>query len=271
MNSQAFDCWWRMSRANGPIVAAAIHCGHDLRPDLAPFMNLSEKDRFREEDPYTDQWRFVAPTRIICRHSRFGLDVNRPLEKSVYRRPEDSWGLKVWNEDLREESVQTSLQQYKDFYRDAERLFRKLERRHHAFLVLDLHSYNHRREGPNAEAEDPEANPEINLGTGSMDRDYWGPVAERFLSEAREFNFLGRRLDVRENVRFQGGEFPAWVHRTFPRTGCALAIEVKKFFMDEWTGAVDPCQLAAIRQLLASILPPLFDELRTFARRRVAA
>jgi N-formylglutamate deformylase len=271
MEKESFETWWRMSEPRGPVVAAALHCGHQLRPDLQPLMNLTESERLREEDPYTDQWRFIAPTRVICLHSRFGLDLNRPPPKAIYRRPEDSWGLQVWQGDLPEESALRSMADYGAFYQGMERLLRELERRHRAFLILDLHTYNHRRGGPEAPPEDPAANPEINLGTGTMDREYWAPLADRFLAEARKFDFFGRHLDVRENVRFFGGEFPAWVHRTFPRTGCALAIEVKKFFMDEWTGAVDVRQLIALRQLLASTIPPLMDELSAIARRRIAA
>lgn len=271
MRKHAFRTWWRMSEPRGPIVAAAIHSGHGLRSDLEPLMNLGEAERFREEDPYTDQWRFIAPTRLISLHSRFGMDLNRPPEKSVYRRPEDSWGLPVWKQDLPEESIRQSMADYAAFYRAAGHLFRELERRYHAFLVLDIHTYNHRRAGPDAPPEDPDANPEINLGTGTMNRDYWAALPDRFLAETRKFNFLGRQLDVRENVRFFGGEFPAWIHRTFPGTGCALAIEVKKFFMDEWTGAVDIQQLLAVRQLLASVIPPLMDELDHIARRKTAA
>src|SRR5690606_23885341 len=126
--------------------------------------------RLREEDPHTDQWRFVAPTRLICLHSRFGLDLNRPPEKAVYRRSEDCWGLEVWKQVLPEESVRKSMADYAAFYRSAENLFRELERRYGAFVVLDLHTYNHRRAGPDAEPEDPSANPEINLGTRTMDR-----------------------------------------------------------------------------------------------------
>ena len=54
----------------------------------------------------------------------------------------------------------------------------------------------------------------------------------------------GRPLDVRENVRFKGRQLAAFVHERFPTTGCALAIEVKKTFMDEWTGVVDEEHLA---------------------------
>jgi hypothetical protein len=66
---------------------------------------------------------------------------------------------------------------------------------------------------------------------------------------------------VRENVKFKGGQFPAWVHQTFPGSGCALAIEVKKFFMDEWTGKPDRDLIGAIRDALRSTVPGVLQEL----------
>ena len=100
-------------------------------------------------------------------------------------------------------------------------LFRDLQERHGRFFVFDLHAYNHRRAGPDAPAADPEANREVNIGTGTMDRAYWAPVVDRFIADLRSFDFLGRHLDVRENVKFVGRGFPRFVHETFPRTGCA--------------------------------------------------
>ena len=77
------------------------------------------------------------------------------------------------------------------------------------------------------------------------------------------FDFLGRHLDVRENVKFRGGQFSRWIHQTFPESGCALAIEFKKFFMDEWTGEPDKTQLEAIRQALQSTVPGILETLET--------
>ena len=40
------------------------------------------------------------------------------------------------------------------------------------------------------------------------------------------------------------------MHR-YPGQGCAIAIEFKKFFMDEWTGEPDPRELDAMRRFIA--------------------
>jgi hypothetical protein len=95
-----------------------------------------------------------------------------------------------------------------------------------------------------------------------MDRTRWAPVVEKFLTDLRGFDFLGRQLDVRENVRFQGGYFSHWVHQTFPNSACVLSIEVKKFFMNEWSNELDTVQLDAIRCALESTVPGVLDALK---------
>ena len=136
-----------------------------------------------------------------------------------------------------------------------------IEARHGRFVVFDLHSYNHRRSGPEGPPADPAANPDVNVGTGTMVRERWAPLIDRFIQDLNSFDFLGRHLDVRENVRFRGGNFPRWSHQQFPQTGCALAIEVKKFFMNEWTGEADYQQLRAIRLALESTVSGVLEEL----------
>ena len=59
----------------------------------------------------------------------------------------------------------------------------------------------------------------------------------------------------------KGGNFPKWIHDNFPSTGCALAIEVKKFFMDEWTGEVNDKRLKLLKRALESTVPGVLEEL----------
>ena len=39
----------------------------------------------------------------------------------------------------------------------------------------------------------------------------------------------------------------------YPGRGCAIALEFKKFFMDEWSGEPDPDEVAAMRAFIAHI------------------
>ena len=124
--------------------------------------------------------------------------------------------------------------------------FSTLSRMRGPFVVLDVHSYNHRRAGPDAPPAPAEHNPDVNVGTGTLDRTRFGATADRFIAKLREAQVAGRPLDVRENVRFRGGYFSRWVHEQYPGRGCALAIEFKKTFMDEWTGIVDDDHVAQL-------------------------
>ena len=240
-----------------PLVAAAIHAGHEVRDELVDRMAISEPDRLREEDPFTDRWTVVAGNRIVVHASRFEVDLNRPRDKAIYLRPEDAWGLQVWKTELPNALADNSLALYDAFYRKAEELFSELVRRHGYFLVLDLHSYNYRRNGPAGPREPAEANPEVNIGTGNLNRERWGPVVDGLMQDLSSFDYLGRGLDVRENVKFKGGYFSRWIEERFGGAGCAIAVEFKKFFMDEWTGRPDPSQLEAVKAALLASIPGL--------------
>jgi N-formylglutamate amidohydrolase len=157
--------------------------------------------------------------------------------------------------------INRSLAQYDTFYSEIQNLFTHFTAQFGRFVVFDLHSYNHRRNGPNDSTADPAQNPEVNVGTGTMNRKQWALLIEQFMTDLRAFDFLGRHLDVRENIKFRGGHLACWTHQTFPESACVLAIEFKKFFMDEWTGEPDQLKLDTIRQALQSTVPGIFESL----------
>ena len=85
-----------------------------------------------------------------------------------------------------------------------------------------------------------------------MPRDQWAFLLDPLIEAMRGFDFNGRQLDVRENIAFQGkGEQTRFVHERYPGRGCAIALEFKKFFMDEWSGEPDPAELDAMRRFIA--------------------
>jgi hypothetical protein len=87
-----------------------------------------------------------------------------------------------------------------------------------------------------------------------MPREEWAFLVDPLMEAMRAFDFNGRRLDVRENVAFEGrGEQTHFVHQRYPERGCAIALEFKKFFMDEWSGEPDLAEVAATRALVAHI------------------
>lgn len=251
---------FELSVGDCPLVAAAIHAGHALRPAIAELVALDEAVRLREEDPFTDELARLAPTHFFGRRSRFEVDLNRPREQAVYKKPEDAWGLSVWREPLPNAVVAESLANYDLFYKTAHTVLHELICRHGRVVVLDIHSYNHCRDGRGCAADETE-NPEVNIGTGSLDRTAWGPLVDRFIADLRAFDAGGRRLDVRENVKFFGGHFAKWIHAMFPGQTCAIAVEFKKTFMDEWTGQPDEARVDHLARALAMTFDPIRESL----------
>jgi len=254
---------WDCTIGDEPLVATAIHDGHEVRDEMRSLLKISESDRLREEDPYTGRLATIFSTHIIPKRSRFEVDLNRPRDKAVYVEPEDAWGLDIWKQKPGSDFVNQSLSLYDEFYEELHRIYSDKTEKFNAFVVLDLHSYNHRRNGSDAEPEDPAENPEINIGTGSMNRERWAPVVDRFISDLRDFDFAGRHLDVRENVKFKGANHALWTHERFRDSGCVLAVEFKKIFMDEWTGKLDADMFALMTEALRSTITGVLEEIKT--------
>lgn len=241
-------------------MASALHAAHALGDEAARQLVLAEADRLREEDPHTDRWaRALAPSCILALRSRFEVDFNRPRDRSVYRGPEDAWGLRLWEAGPPEALVERSRAAYVAFYSE---VLDFLERKAEAgpVCLLDLHAYCHRRAGPEGPQADPAGNPEINLGTATV-QPRFRPLISRLGADLAAFDFEGRSLDVRENVKFRGGVFVRSVNELLGERGCAVAIEVKKIYIDEWSGELDSGRFEAIGEALGSAVPGVIEEL----------
>lgn len=255
----------------GQLVATAIHTGHDVRAELAELMVLDEETRLREEDPYTDRIGQHLPTRVVVHRSRFEVDLNRDREHSVYREPDDCWGLDVWRDaPLAEEHAEASRRIHDAFYEELARVLDVVAARG-PFVVYDVHSYNHRRAGADAPDEPEEDNPEVNVGTGSLDRVRFGPVVDALVTALASREVEGRGIDVRENVKFKGAHLARWVHGRYPGVGCALALEFRKTFMDEWTGELDQSRVDSLAEALASTAEPVLAALSALDARGQAS
>ncbi|MFW5856467.1 MAG: N-formylglutamate amidohydrolase [Planctomycetota bacterium] len=239
-----------------PLLTVALHGGHAVRPEVAAALALDPLARLREEDPCTDALAACWPAHLVATRSRFEVDLNRPRDRAVYRTPEDAWGLHVWTAPPPEGLVARSLALFDRFHAAADAAVRRRIDRWGACVVIDLHSYNHRRAGPDGPPADPAAAPDANLGTESLPA-RWRPLAKRFAADLARATLAGRPLVVAENTPFRGGAFVRRLHRDFGDRVCAIALEWKKVWMDEWTGAVDRTAFATLRTLLSTTLPPL--------------
>lgn len=238
-----------------PVLALAIHHGHQVPPALERFTSISDIDRYREEDPYTGQFAQYFSNHIIVETSRFAVDLNRRREQCVYLEPEDAWGLKTRNSELPEALYDDLLASYDDWYNTLVYQIERLLNLHPFLIVLDLHSFNHRRGGPDAEPDPQSENPDIILGRSNMAKAFY-PYVEDLREHLDGKTLWEKQLDVRCDVKFPGGQLARFLHATFPGRLICLSIEFKKIFMNEWTGKLNPVSLYAFRNLfLTETLP----------------
>ncbi|MDQ3617411.1 MAG: N-formylglutamate amidohydrolase [Pseudomonadota bacterium] len=231
---------WEITLGDGPVIATAIHDGHYMRDSLQPWLAIDEEQRRREEDPLTGVLTTVGDTQVRVRASRFQVDLNRPRDKAISADPADTWGLQVWHSEPSTVELERSLADHDRFYATIRTLMDATIERYGRVLVLDVHSYNHRRDGPEAAPAHPVENPEIDLGITTLDPDRYGDVVARFTRALRDSPVAGRAPDVRANVRYEGGgHFPEWLYATYGEQVCAISLEYKKIYMDEWTAQAD--------------------------------
>lgn len=253
MNHSFFE----IENRSTPIIATAIHDGHFIKEELRSFMLLNEQERAREEDPYTAFMIADLPvTKIKVSSSRFQLDLNRFKDKAIYEKPEDAWGLSVW-ENLSEEEKSQLHADYDIFYDSVKQLLDATINEHGYALILDIHTYNHRRDDAFTEA-DAEANPEINMGT-FYNTEKWKALCSDYTKFLTQQNF-----DARENVKFKGGAFAQWMIKNYNDKICVLSVEFKKTFMDEWTGIVNVPHLLRLQGLLSQSVEFLRDEVKKY-------
>ena len=241
------------------IVCTAIHNGHGLEPLIAANMALNENERLYEEDPHTGYFTEICGNRVIVKHSRFEIDINRPPEKAFYAKPDQAWGLNVRKKEPAIAERELAMSNYQRFYDEVHEMISKLLEKHKRIFVYDLHSYNHQRQGAGMPYDDPAKNPEIILGTNNMP-DKFMPLVEMVQKQLVSEDFFGQRLDVRINVKFDGGQFSRWLHNSFPDQVVCIALEFKKIFMDEWSGEVDWEKALRLREILSTTFPIIREE-----------
>lgn len=246
---------WDIVVSAGPVLVTAIHAGHHIRGEIAELLALSPTERLREEDPLTDYFLGLGDCIVRANRSRFEVDLNRPSERAVYIDPEDSWGLKVWSSAPSDDDIARSRAIHAAFYAEIEQLVEAMIAAHGRILVIDIHSYNHRRDGAIGDPADPAGNPDIDVGATTLDRAVYGHLLDRFVTRLGAAPFKGGTADARVNVRWpDGGNFPEWLHGRYGEAACVMTLEYKKVFMDEWTGEADILALQQLRHGLAIAL-----------------
>ena len=231
----------------------AMHCGNVVRQEILDIMEVSKDDRFREEDPFTDYFIQDLPIQIYVCDSRFEYDVNRERYRAVYQTPDMAWGLNVLKRPLKRDELNRSLEKYDEFHNFMDIVTNYLLKKNKYALLLDIHAYNYQREKRLSWFED--SKPVINIGTGAVNRQIFGDVINDFINRLKKIKILSHEIYVGENVLFKGGYLSRRLLKKHYNNLLFIAIEFKKFFMDEWSGELD-------KETLNNFLPEFQKEIQ---------
>ena len=235
------------------LLAFAIHNGHQLPSELQDSCGIDEATRLREEDPFTGGFAELFDNHVVVATSRFAVDLNRSMDKAVYLKPEDAWGLPVRNCELESAIIEELQEAYQAWYRMVQYQIDRLLTLHPRLLILDLHSYNHHRGGIDAAYDPQSQNPDIIIGRSNLSQEFY-PQIEKLRCTLDGVPYQGGTLDCRCDVKFSGGNFSRWLNNRYGSSAICLAIEFKKTFMDEWSGKLNLEAYSELKQLFLAAI-----------------
>jgi len=224
-------------REPAEVLGVALHAGNRVRSEMEEIMEVSREERFREEDPYTDRFVKDFPMQLIALDSRFEYDLNREMESAIYPFHKRKWGLQIWKRPLTPDERKKTLLKYREFHALLDMVINFILESCRMAILFDVHSFCYQRERRQEWWKDE--HPEVNLGTRSINRDYFAPRIEAFLEHISRTRVDGHRIRVAENAVFPGGYLTRKFARSHEKEVLVLAIEYKKIFMDEHTGQLE--------------------------------
>lgn len=227
-----------------PYVCTAIHAGHKMDKHIESLCLISEKDRFKEEDPYTDKLIDSFPITIVAHYSRYEYDLNRSHSKCIYT---EAWGELVWSQPLTLLQMDEIKSKHIAYYELLHELILYLETRFGGSILFDVHSYNWQiRQHLNA--------PVFNLGTYYINATKWSNIMEVLKDNLLNIELPNIDVSIMSDVVFQGEGYQAeYVNTNFSNT-LLLPIEVKKVFMDEHSGSLFPIVFERLQEGIHSAI-----------------
>ncbi len=247
-------------RAPAGPAGIALHTGRRIREELHSILEVSDTDRFREEDPGTERLIETLPIQIIAQDSRFEYDLNRAIERTIPLTPETAWGLKVWKRPLTDAEKETSLAKYREFHRLMEIVSDFMVSRGRPAYIFDLHSYCYQKNGNQPWHQDPQ--PDLNLGTMSINQCRFRKAIDTLLSELRMITIEGRKIRVAENELFLGGHLARKLCARHHSQLAVFAVEFKKLYMDEWSGEFNQDNFAELTSNFYRVLDNFITAVR---------
>ncbi|MEN8116647.1 MAG: N-formylglutamate amidohydrolase [Bacteroidota bacterium] len=216
----------------------ALHSRNKIRPEIIKKLAVSKKERFCDEDPYTELFIKKFPIQIIARDSRFEYDLNRDRENCIYKEYKRKWHLQVWDKTLSKKEKEISCLKFDEFFELTDMVCEYLLRQNKFVVLFDMHSFCFQRSEQTEWFNNPK--PEINIGTKASNRTLFLPLIQKFQKSLSKTQIDNKKIRVEENKIFNGGYLSRRIGQKYYNNVLTFALEYKKLFMNEITGQLYP-------------------------------
>lgn len=244
----------RVKEYDKPLIGLAIHAGHRVREELLSKMSIDERDRHYEEDTRVEEFISDFPIQMIGLDSRYEYDLNRVREKSVYMKPFESWGKKVWQTPPTKDEREISYTKHDEFHELLDFLIEQTIERNARALIFDMHTYNYQRASFAGRGSEL---PVFNVATSENDRKRYGKILDLLVNELKNVQLDGIEITANENDIFKKDGAVAMSIDKNHTESLVLPIEIKKIYMNEETGESNDHQIAILHSAFAEIGPKL--------------
>ncbi len=233
-----------------PLVGLAPHAGRQVREELHMKMAIEETERRTEEGPATDDFVSSYPIQMIALDSRYEYDIDRPREESVYLKPFQSWGKKVWRTPPTKDELTISYQKYDEFHELFDFMIEQFTGMFGKLVCFDLHTYSPKRP---AFVGKTGALPMFCLATTEAERKKFKEPIEFILSQMNKVNLPGGGSGAKENDPFK--KEGALVRELSEKYSDSLflSIDIKNNYLHEETGDLEQGIVGPLTDLFGSL------------------
>ena len=183
------------------ILLLTIHSGHWVDQRIKKKLNLTDKERYYQEDLGTDLvYKNLVLEKsgiwINTKQSRFVCDLNRNKENSICRNDSMTWKTKVWKSPLSKREVNEIEQFFLEFYFTLDKILQT----HQFNIIFDGHSMRNEI-----------GRPDISFGTKYIPTFYM-PIVKSMQRRLVKFGYK----NVKFNTPFKGGYILRWLQEKHP-------------------------------------------------------
>jgi N-formylglutamate amidohydrolase len=194
------------------VLLLTIHSGTWVPTEIEKKINISEKERFQEEDVDTNKLYSSLVLEkngiwIDNKQSRFVVDFNRNFDQAIYQNKFEDGADILWKESLTKKEIEGIHRSYKEFYFT----LAKLVDSYKFNIIFDGHSMR-----------DEQGRPNISFGTKYIPRFYM-PIVKSMQRKMMSLEYSPIALDN----PYQGGNILSWLSLKFPNL-FIIAMEINK-------------------------------------------